>query len=113
MPGPTVTAFREQYVLPFLGGSHSSAVWRMVRGVSPNSAGRCAVSPPKVLTQSLRGLERDGLVSRTVHNAPELRVEYALTPLGRSMLEPLAAACAWAAEHWDELLDAREAYKSP
>jgi DNA-binding HxlR family transcriptional regulator len=64
---------------------------------------------PKVLTQSLRGLERDGLVSRTVHDGPELRVEYALTPLGRSMLEPMAAACAWATEHWDELLDAREA----
>jgi DNA-binding HxlR family transcriptional regulator len=36
------------------------------------------------------------------------RVEYALTPLGRSLLEPLEAACTWAAEHWDELLDARE-----
>ena len=68
---------------------------------------------PKVLTQSLRGLERDGLVSRTVHNAQELRVEYALTALGRSMLEPMAAACAWAEEHWDELLDAREAYEAP
>jgi DNA-binding HxlR family transcriptional regulator len=68
---------------------------------------------PKVFTQSLRGLERDGLVSRMVHDAPKLRVEYALTPLGRSMLEPMAAACAWAAEHWDELLDAREAYKAP
>lgn len=63
---------------------------------------------PKVLTQSLRGLERDGLVSRTVHTDPELRVEYALTPLGRSMLEPMDVACAWAADHWDELLDARE-----
>jgi DNA-binding HxlR family transcriptional regulator len=63
---------------------------------------------PKVLTQSLRGLERSGLVSRTVHDAPRPKVEYALTPLGRSMLEPLEAACAWAAEHWDELLDARE-----
>lgn len=41
-----------------------------------------------------------------------LQVEYARTPLGRGMLEPLAAACAWAAEHWDELLDAREACKS-
>ena len=68
---------------------------------------------PKVLTQSLRGLERDGLVSRTVRSGRELRGEYALTPLGRSMLEPMAAACAWAAEHWDELLDAREAYKAP
>jgi DNA-binding HxlR family transcriptional regulator len=68
---------------------------------------------PKALTQSLRGLERDGLVSRTVHADPKLRVEYALTPLGRSMLEPLEAACAWAAEHWDELLDAREHYRAP
>jgi len=63
---------------------------------------------PKVLTQSLRGLERDGFVSRTVHADPKLGVEYALTPLGRSMLEPLYAAYAWVAEHWDELLDARE-----
>ncbi len=63
---------------------------------------------PKVLTQSLRGLERGGLVSRTVHDDPRPRVEYALTPLGRSMLEPLEAACAWAADHRDELLDARE-----
>ncbi|GAA2337752.1 winged helix-turn-helix transcriptional regulator [Streptomyces violaceusniger] len=63
---------------------------------------------PKSLTQSLRGLERNGFVSRTVYADPKLRVEYALTPLGRSALEPLAAACRWATEHWDELLDARE-----
>lgn len=68
---------------------------------------------PKVLTQSLRGLERAGLVSRTAHADPKLGVHYALTPLGRSMLEPLAAACAWAAEHWDELLDAHERYEAP
>ncbi|MFI6792504.1 winged helix-turn-helix transcriptional regulator [Nonomuraea sp. NPDC050383] len=65
---------------------------------------------PKVLTKSLRGLERGGLVSRTVRADPRPAVEYALTPLGRSMLEPLYAACAWAAEHWDELLDAQERY---
>ncbi|MFA1538402.1 winged helix-turn-helix transcriptional regulator [Actinomadura monticuli] len=63
---------------------------------------------PKVLTQSLRALERDGLISRTAHADPRPRVEYALTPLGRSMLEPLYFACEWAAEHWDELIDARE-----
>ncbi|MEV0201897.1 helix-turn-helix domain-containing protein [Nonomuraea sp. NPDC050691] len=68
---------------------------------------------PKVLTQSLRGLERAGLVSRTVRADPRPEVEYALTPLGRSMLEPLDSACAWAAEHWDELLDAREQYTAP
>ena len=67
----------------------------------------------KVLTQSLRGLERDGLISRTVHAGPQPQVEYALTPLGRSMLEPLEAACTWAAEHWDELLDAREQHTTP
>ena len=63
---------------------------------------------PKVLTQSLRRLERDGFVARTVHPGPSPAVEYALTPLGRSMLEPLDATCTWAAEHWDQLLDARE-----
>jgi DNA-binding HxlR family transcriptional regulator len=68
---------------------------------------------PKVLTQSLGSLERDGLVSRTVHNVPELRMEYARMPLGRSMLELPAAGCAWAAEHWDEPFDARETCKSP
>ncbi|WP_441251347.1 winged helix-turn-helix transcriptional regulator [Kitasatospora sp. McL0602] len=63
----------------------------------------------KVLTQSLRTLERDGLVTRTIHPEPIRRVDYELTPLGRSLLVPMAAACAWTAEHWDELIDAREA----
>ncbi|MBB4772241.1 winged helix-turn-helix transcriptional regulator [Actinomadura livida] len=65
---------------------------------------------PKVLTQSLRSLERDGLVKRTVYAEAAPHVEYELTPLGRSMLEPMAVACAWVEQHWDELLDAREAY---
>lgn len=65
----------------------------------------------KVLTTSLRGLERDGLISRTVHE--DRRVEYALTALGRSMIEPMDVACDWAREHWDELLDAREASVTP
>lgn len=64
---------------------------------------------PKVLTKSLRCLERDGLVSRTSRPGPTPHVEYALTALGRSMLEPIAAICAWTSEHWDELVDAREA----
>jgi DNA-binding HxlR family transcriptional regulator len=64
---------------------------------------------PKVLTQSLRSLERDGFVSRTEYAVPVRRVVYELTPLGRSMLEPMRIACEWAADHWDELLDAREA----
>ncbi|MFC0600921.1 winged helix-turn-helix transcriptional regulator [Streptomyces palmae] len=65
---------------------------------------------PKVLTQSLRSLERDGMVKRTVYAEATPHVEYELTPLGRSLLGPLAVACAWTREHWDELLDARDAY---
>lgn len=48
-------------------------------------------------------------MSRTEYEAPARRVEYALTPLGRGLLGPLDAACAWTREHWDELLDAQEA----
>lgn len=63
----------------------------------------------KSLTKSLRALERDGLITRTRHAQPAPRVDYELTRLGRSMLEPMDAACSWTREHWDELLDAREA----
>lgn len=66
----------------------------------------------KALTKSLRGLERDGLVLRCVYAQPSRRVVYELSPLGRSMLEPMAAVCSWAQAHWDELLDAREAGSS-
>ena len=54
----------------------------------------------KVLTQTLRGMESDGLVTRQVlkDTAPQ-HVEYELTVLGKTLQEPLAAICAWAAEH--------------
>jgi DNA-binding HxlR family transcriptional regulator len=54
----------------------------------------------KMLTQTLRAMAEDGLVERTVlrGTAPQ-HVEYRLTPLGLTLREPLAAICAWAAEH--------------
>lgn len=64
---------------------------------------------PKVLTQSLRALERDGFIVRTVHAGPARHVEYELTSLGRSLLDLLDAVRAWAEAHLDELIDAREA----
>jgi DNA-binding HxlR family transcriptional regulator len=64
---------------------------------------------PKVLTQSLRTLERDGFVLRTAYDEPVRRVTYELTDLGRSLLEPMRVVCDWTADHWDDLLDAREA----
>ncbi|MFJ9516907.1 winged helix-turn-helix transcriptional regulator [Kitasatospora sp. NPDC101801] len=63
----------------------------------------------KVLTSSLRVLERDGLVVRTERPGQLRWVEYELTPVGRSLLGPMDVACAWTRAHWDELLDAREA----
>jgi DNA-binding HxlR family transcriptional regulator len=63
---------------------------------------------PKVLTQSLRTLERDGFVRRTQYDEPVRRVTYELTDLGRGLLEPMRAVCEWTEKHWDDLLDARE-----
>jgi DNA-binding HxlR family transcriptional regulator len=64
----------------------------------------------KVLTQTLRGLERDGLVTRTVTPAVPVRVDYALTPLGRSLLDVVDAVTAWADRHVPEVHAARRGY---
>ena len=53
----------------------------------------------KMLTQTLRALEAHGLVTRTVFPVVPPRVEYALTPLGASINEPLASICAWVERH--------------
>jgi DNA-binding HxlR family transcriptional regulator len=66
---------------------------------------------PKVLTESLRAMERDGLISRTAYAEIPPRVEYELTPLGRTLLEPMAACCDWTRKHLRELLDARDTYQ--
>ena len=63
----------------------------------------------KVLTQTLRSLERDGLVSRTVVPLP-LRVDYALTDLGRTLAAHLAGLRQWAEDHLDDVDDARAEY---
>lgn len=61
----------------------------------------------KMLTQTLRSLERDGLVERRVFPVVPPRVEYSLTPLGRTLVEPLDAICRWAERHLAEMLHAR------
>jgi DNA-binding HxlR family transcriptional regulator len=61
---------------------------------------RVAGITQKVLTETLRDMERDGLVRRSViKDTPPQHVEYALTGLGATLREPLAAICAWATEH--------------
>ena len=64
----------------------------------------------RILTSTLRGLERDGIVIRTVFPTNPPMVEYALTALGRSLLEPVAALAVWAQGHRAEIQAAREAY---
>ena len=61
----------------------------------------------KMLTQTLRSLEHDGLVERRVYPVVPPMVEYSLTPLGRSLEEPLAAICKWAERHLPAMLEAR------
>jgi DNA-binding HxlR family transcriptional regulator len=62
---------------------------------------------PKVLTESLRALERDGMLTRTERPGIPAHVEYELTALGRSLFEPLAAQCAWTRRHLAEVVAAR------
>ncbi|WP_344482785.1 helix-turn-helix domain-containing protein [Nonomuraea monospora] len=64
----------------------------------------------KMLAQTLRGLERDGVVTRTVYPTIPPRVEYELTDLGRSAIGVLQAIGEWAGEHADDVIAARQAY---
>jgi DNA-binding HxlR family transcriptional regulator len=61
----------------------------------------------RMLTLTLRGLERDGLVTRTMFPTIPPRVDYELTKLGRSLLLPVGALGQWAREHHAKILEAR------
>jgi DNA-binding HxlR family transcriptional regulator len=65
---------------------------------------------PKVLTQTLRAMERDGLLTRTVHAQVPPRVDYELTPLGASLTGPIATLTDWAETHLGLILASRETY---
>src|SRR5215207_6319642 len=65
---------------------------------------------PKVLTQTLRALERDGLVTRTVYAQVPPRVDYELTDTGRSLIAPLGVLTHWAETHVSQILASREAF---
>jgi DNA-binding HxlR family transcriptional regulator len=64
----------------------------------------------KALTQCLRRLERNGLVSRRVIAGSPVGVEYAITALGSSLKEPIRALHAWTLDHEDEILSAQRSY---
>lgn len=64
----------------------------------------------KMLTQTLRDLERNGMVLRTVYPGTPSRVDYRLTPLGERLVPLLSMLCDWAAEHMERVAAAQEAY---
>jgi DNA-binding HxlR family transcriptional regulator len=69
---------------------------REIRGISP-----------KVLTQTLRSLERDGLITRRVYASVPPKVEYTLTPLGRTLISLVEDIRVWAETHIEAVLDAQ------
>jgi DNA-binding HxlR family transcriptional regulator len=89
------------YVIHQLGGGavRFNDLRRGIEGISQ-----------RMLTVTLRGLERDGLVTRTVHPAIPVRVEYALTPMGRTLLGTVESLMTWAGAHMTDIDDARAVY---
>lgn len=81
------------------GPKRFSELKRTVEGISQ-----------RMLTLTLRGLERDGLVSRTVYPTVPPRVDYALTPLGRTLREPVSALAKWAEKSREKMQLARDQF---
>ncbi len=82
------------------GPRRLSDLQRMIEGISQ-----------KMLIQTLRKLECYGLVERTVYPVVPPKVEYALTPLGLTLLEPLYAICHWTDDHWGEMRTAAQQFQ--
>jgi DNA-binding HxlR family transcriptional regulator len=81
------------------GAARFNALKRGIEGISQ-----------KVLSQTLKNLERDGLISRKAYPTVPVTVEYALTPLGRKLKEAVAALAHWAEAHMDAIHRAQTAY---
>src|SRR5258708_4666457 len=81
------------------GSLRFSEIKRRVSGISQ-----------RMLTETVRGLERDGVLLRTVYPTIPPQVEYSLTPLGESLAPLVMALVHWALEHRSEIHSARSAY---
>lgn len=84
------------------------------RGAKRNGELKRAISDisQKMLTQTLRDLEANGIVTRTIYEKVPPHVEYELTECGISLLEPIKAMAAWAESHYGEVIAAREQNKA-
>jgi DNA-binding HxlR family transcriptional regulator len=85
----------------------------MARGIHRHGTllGCLAGVSKKVMTDTLRALERDGLVERRIFAEVPVRVEYSLTPLGWAIAAPLMALAEWGKEHGAEVAQARVRYR--
>ncbi|MBN6052209.1 helix-turn-helix transcriptional regulator [Nonomuraea sp. RK-328] len=88
-------------------------VWALRHGPRRPGELRAAIGgiSPKVLTETLRRLESNGLVTRRSYAEAPPRVEYALTDLGETLLGPIERFGEWAAEHADEVMAARDRWE--
>ena len=89
------------YVVDRLGGG-PRRFSELLRGIDGITA--------RMLTVTLRGLERDGILTRTVHATVPARVDYALTPLGETLLFAIGQLVSWADNHLPEIEAAQAAY---
>jgi DNA-binding HxlR family transcriptional regulator len=102
-----VALLADKWTIPLIhtlarGTRRTSELKRLLAGVSQ-----------KMLTQTLRTLEEHGLIERRVYAEVPPRVEYSLTPLGRSLNEPLTLICEWTEQHGAELERARRSLGRP
>ncbi|MGV9287779.1 winged helix-turn-helix transcriptional regulator [Streptomyces sp. NPDC003719] len=104
---PVVDIVFSRWTTPILWSLHTYGRQRFVE-----LERRIARITPKVLTQRLRQLERDGLVVRTYHAEVPPRVEYEISDLGRSLAPLFAHLSEWATENLAEVERARVAYDS-
>ena len=90
-------------------------LYELSSGVSRHGELRRAIGgvSQKMLTQTLRTLERDRLVERTVHPIVPPRVDYALTPLGKTLMPPLFTLYRWMERHLREIQQARRESPKP
>ncbi|MFI0135643.1 winged helix-turn-helix transcriptional regulator [Streptomyces luteogriseus] len=103
--GPVVDIVFSRWTTPILWTLHTHGRQRFVE-----LERRIGAITPKVLTQRLRQLERDGLVVRTYHPEVPPRVEYEISELGLSLAPLFAHLADWSAAHLDEVEQARHAY---
>ena len=101
-PALSCTALQSRDAIELLSEKWRIAILHLLRnGVLRTHQLQGAIQEvsPKMLTQTLRGMERDGLVSRTVYPVAPSRVEYELTKMGLSVIRPIQDLCHWAEAH--------------